>query len=488
MAQPRKTADLDRPVLLWFRRDLRLADNLALQSAVVSRRPVVPLFILEDDPPVRAPGAAALWWLDKSLRALAASLETRGSRLVLRRGVTCAVLDALVEETDAASVVWGRGYEPPLDARDDALADSLKGRGVDVCACEGKLLLDPAAVRTKTGGPYGVFTPFWRTAAELIPPMSLQAAPKAIPAPKTWPKSESLASWSLHPSKPDWSTGFDDWTPGEEGAEARLHAFLDDKLKTYPHDRDRPALDGSSRLSPHLAWGEITPRRLYCAVQARLAAHGLEQQADKFLSEIGWREFDYGLLAQQPALHREPFKRALSGLTWRRSAADLKAWQAGRTGYPIVDAGMRQLWQLGWMHNRVRLIASSFLVKHLLIDWREGEAWFWDCLVDADPANNPANWQWIAGTGADAQPFFRIFNPMTQGEKFDPNGDYVRQWVPELAKADRRWIHAPWTASEAELAGAGVQLGRDYPQPIVAHEVGRARALEALKAARQGAD
>ena len=476
----------DRPVLLWFRRDLRLADNLALQAAAASKRPVIPVFILEDDPPVRAPGGAGLWWLDQSLQALAADLEARGSRLVLRRGEARAVLDALVEQTGAASVFWNRGYEPGLDARDQALADALQARGVEVSCCEGKLLLDPEAVRTKTGGPYGVFTPFWRTASALIPPLDLQGPPEAVRAPKAWPTSEPLGSWKLHPTAPDWSGGFD-WTPGEAGAKASLHAFLDQKLQTYPHDRDRPARDGSSRLSPHLAWGEITPRQLHCAVQARLAAHGLESQAQKFLSEIGWREFDYGLLAQQPALHREPFKRALSGLKWRKSAADLEAWRRGRTGYPIVDAGMRQLWALGWMHNRVRLITSSFLVKHLLIDWRDGEAWFWDCLVDADPANNPANWQWIAGTGADAQPFFRIFNPVTQAEKFDPDGDYVRQWIPELAKADRRWIHAPWTASDAELAKAGVALGRDYPKPIVAHEVARARALEALRATRQAA-
>ncbi len=476
----------DRPVLLWFRRDLRLSDNLALQAAVASKRPVIALFILEVEPPVRGPGGASLWWLDASLKALAAELETRGSRLVLRRGRAQAVLDTMVEQTGAASVVWNRGYEPGLDVRDDAIAESLQARGVETSACEGKLLLDPQAVRTKTGGLYGVFTPFWRTASEQISDVRPLDAPKSLRSPGTWPHSDTLRDWGLHPSRPDWSAGFD-WTPGEAGAMSSLDTFLSDKLQTYPRDRDRPALDGSSRLSPHLTWGEITPRQLYCAVQARLAAHGLESQAQKFLSELGWREFDYGLLAQQPALKVEPFKRSLAGLKWRKSPADLEAWRRGRTGYPIVDAGMRQLWTLGWMHNRVRLITSSFLVKHLLIDWREGEAWFWDCLVDGDPANNPANWQWIAGTGADAQPFFRIFNPVTQGEKFDPDGDYVRQWVPELAKADRRWIHKPWTASEAELAQAGVTLGREYPEPVVAHEVARARALEALKATRQPA-
>ena len=481
-----KLQDADRPAVLWLRRDLRLSDNAALMAAVQSGRPVLPLAILEDDAPVRAPGAAARWWLDKSFRALAKDLEARGSRLLLRCGPAQATLEALVEATHAALVVWNRTYEPALDARDQALADSLRGMGIEACACEGKLLLDPAAVRTKTGGAYGVFTPFWRTARDQADPGAPATPPKSIRAPTQWPESERLESWKLHPAGPDWSSGFD-WTPGEAGAQASLTAFLDRKLKTYPHDRDRPAVDGSSRLSPHLAAGEITPRQIWCATQARLAAHGLENQADKFLSELGWREFDYGVLAQQPELHREPYRRQLAGLTWRRSAADLEAWKRGRTGYPIVDAGMRQLWTLGWMHNRVRLITASFLVKHLLIDWREGEAWFWDCLVDCDPANNPANWQWVAGTGADAQPFFRIFNPITQGEKFDPAGDYVRQWVPELAKADKAWIHSPWTAPDEALAKAGVKLGETYPRPIVEHGVARGRALDALKATRASA-
>ena len=481
MARP---TDDDRPVIVWFRRDLRLADHAALHAATASGRPVLPLFVLEDDPPVRTPGGAGRWWLDKSLKALAASLEARSCRLVLRRGEAGAVLDALVEETGAAAVLWSRSYEPPLDARDGEIAERLKGKGVEARACEGKLLLDPVSVRTKTGGPYGVFTPFWRAASSLVghgPPLR---APKAMRAPKHWPSSDALTDWKLHPSRPDWSAGFDVWKPGEEGAKAHLHDLLVSKLKTYPHDRDRPALDGSSRLSSHLAWGEISPRQVWCGVQARLAAHGLEHQTEKFLTELGWREFDYGLLAQQPELHEHPFRHSLDGLKWRVSGTDLEAWRRGRTGYPIVDAGMRQLWTLGWMHNRVRLITSSFLVKHLLIDWREGERWFWDCLVDGDPANNPANWQWTAGTGADAQPFFRIFAPVTQGEKFDPAGDYVRQWVPELAKADRRWIHAPWTASPEDLAQAGVTLGEDYPKPVVDHAEARVRALSALKAAR----
>ena len=476
-----------QPAILWFRRDLRLTDNAALQAAVYGGRPVIPLFILEDAPPVRGPGGAARWWLDASLRALTAGLEATGSRLILRRGAPETVLSALVEETGASMVAWNRGYEPPQDARDAELADVLRARGLEVYVGQGKLLLEPEAVRTKTGGAYGVFTPFWRTARAQVDSSKVVAAPKAIEPPKRWPESDALDAWSLHPSKPDWSKGFDGWTPGEAGAATRLGDFVKAKLATYPQDRDRPAVEGSSRLSPHLTWGEVTPRQVYCAVQTRLAAHGLEHQAEKFLSEIGWREFDYGVLAQQPALDREPFRRTLAGLVWRDSERDLQAWRRGLTGYPIVDAGMRQLWTTGWMHNRVRLITASFLVKHLLIDWRKGESWFWDCLVDADPANNTANWQWIAGTGADAQPFFRIFNPVTQGEKFDPDGAYVRRWIPELGKADRRWIHQPWTASPVDLAAAEVVLGRDYPEAVVDHDVARARALEALKATRKPA-
>ena len=478
-----KSGDAGRPVILWMRRDLRLADNAALQAAVASGRPVVPLVILEGEPPVRAPGAAARWWLDKSLKVIAEALEARGSRLILRRGEAQPTLESVIDAARAAVVVWNRTYDPLLDARDDQIGAALRAMNVEVRVCEGKLLLDPETVRTKTGGPYGVFTPFWRTARQQVRSDPPEGAPKSIRAPSHWPQSETLDAWKLHPVKSDWAEDFD-WTPGEAGAHALLKSFLDKKMKTYPHDRDCPAIDGSSRLSPHLAAGEITPRQVYCATQARLAAHGLEDQGEKFLSELGWREFNYGVLAQQPKLHCKPFKRSVAGLKWRNSKADLQAWKKGRTGYPIVDAGMRQLWNLGWMHNRVRLITASFLVKHLLIDWREGEAWFWDCLVDCDPANNPANWQWVAGTGADAQPFFRIFNPITQGEKFDPAGDYVRRWVPELAKAGETWIHAPWTAPQDELQRAGVELGKQYPQPIVPHEEARGRALEALRATR----
>lgn len=478
-----KSADGDRLAIVWFRRDLRLTDNPALQAAIESGRPVLPLFILETSPPERERGAASRWWLGRSLAALAASLEAIGSRLVLRRGQPGDILADLAKTNSA--VFWNRVYEPDAIARDTRLADELKAKGLEVQTFNASLLSEPDAVKTKTGGAYSVFTPYWRAARSRIERPALSARPKALTAPKAWPRGDRLADWKLQPSQPDWSTGFTDWTPGEDGAQARLDTLLDDILSDYPPARDRPAVEGSSRLSPHLTWGEIGPHQVYSAVEATLASHhGLETQADKFLSELGWREFNYNVLATHPRLHRKNVKPAFDAFPWRKSKPELRAWQRGLTGYPMVDAGMRQLWRSGWMHNRVRLITSSFLVKHLLLDWREGEAWFWDALVDGDPANNPANWQWIAGSGADAAPFFRIFNPIAQGEKFDPKGDYIRRWVPELAGLSNKLIHAPWMATPMELAEAGVTLGKTYPEPMVDHAFARTRALEALRSLR----
>ncbi len=471
--------------LVWFRRDLRLTDNPALAAAARSGLAVVPVFILETEPPVRAPGAASLWWLDKSLTTLAAALTAKGSRLILRRGDPRDLLPALASDTGARLLTWNADWQPAMRERDAGLAADLRSATLDVQTFNAGLLLEPEAIRTKTGGAYGVFTPFWRAARSQVGHPKLEPAPKTLAAPKAWPASEQLAAWGLHPAKPDWSQGFGDWTPGEAGAGAALERLLDERLGDYSRARDRPAEGGSSQLSPHLAWGEIGPRQIYCAVESRAAPHPeLASQADKFLSELAWREFNYGILNARGDLATRNVKRAFDAMAWRAAPLDLQAWKRGRTGYPVVDAGMRQLWRVGWMHNRVRLITASFLVKHLLIDWREGERWFWDTLVDADPANNPANWQWIAGSGADASPFFRIFNPVIQGEKFDPQGAYVRRWVPELARLPDRYIHAPWTAPGDVLKAAGVTLGRTYPKPIVDHALARVRALDALKAVR----
>ncbi|AYG96318.1 deoxyribodipyrimidine photo-lyase [Brevundimonas naejangsanensis] len=470
-----------RPVILWFRRDLRLGDNPALAAAIDTGRPILPVYILDEGGEGRRPGAASRWWLDKSLRALDVALRRRGGRLILRRGDSEAELRRLIDQTGADQVFMNRRFEPEAFIRDADIAHALKAEGIACHGFNGSLLARPGAVLTGAGKPYRVFTPFLKAL--------LQAAPDrlATPAPETLATPEGLAgedidAWGLHPTAPDWSQGFD-WTPGEAGAAAALSAFIEGGLADYAVGRDVPGRRGTSRLSPHLHWGEISPRSVVRAVRAA-AAQGrvAPAQADKFVAEIGWREFSAHLLHQFPYMAERAFRPEFDAMPWRTDPEGLAAWKKGRTGYPLVDAGMRELWATGWMHNRVRMVAASFLVKHLLIDWREGEAWFWDTLVDADLASNVQNWQWVAGSGADAAPYFRIFNPVAQGEKFDPAGRYVRRWVPELRALPGRWLHAPWTAPAAVQAEAGVRLGRTYPRPIVDHAAARARALDALKA------
>ncbi len=475
----------DAPILLWFRQDLRLTDNPALAHAVASGAPVIPVFILGPAADGRPYGAAALWWLDKSLRALDGALRATGSRLILRRGDPEAIIHALVAETGAGAVVWNRLYGGDAIARDTRLKADLRVSGIEARSCNAALLVEPWALKTGAGGAYKVYTPFWRAARGLVDAGQPPAPPARLPAPSAWPASDALDGWALHPSRPDWSTGFGDWTPGEAGAAERLDGFLDAALGDYGEARDRPAVEGTSRLSPHLHWGEIGPRQIWAAGQAAAArGQGREAALDKFLSEVGWREFNHHLLFAHPDLATANVRPMFDDLAWRRDPAGLEAWKTGQTGYPIVDAGMRQLWATGWMHNRVRLIVGSFLVKHLLVNWREGERWFWDTLVDACAANNPGNWQWVAGSGADASPFFRIFNPVTQGERFDGGGAYVRRWVPELARLPDAILHRPWTAEADRLKAAGVVLGRTYPKPIVDHAVARQRALDAFKGLR----
>jgi deoxyribodipyrimidine photo-lyase len=480
MAEASSAADA-RPVIVWFRRDLRLADNPALNAATEAGAPVIPLFVLDETEGLRAPGAASRWWLDKSLRALATDLAARGSTLILRRGPAADIVLKLAEETGAGGVVWNRLYDLQTRARDAALKAALKDRGVQAESFNAALLLEPWTVKNKSGEPFRVFTPFWRQARTQIAPIVPHAATGRLAAPVRWPDSEALDSFRLHPTTPDWSEGFSDWTPGEAGAQARLDHFLKTGLAAYPTDRDRPDLIGTSRLSPHLHFGEIGPRQVMHATETAASRDpATARGAEKFLSELGWREFSYSLLFHTHDLARDNIKPAFDRFRWITDEAALTAWKRGRTGYPLVDAGMRELWATGYMHNRVRMVVASFLIKHLLLDWREGEAWFWDTLVDADPANNPASWQWVAGAGADAQPFFRIYNPMEQGRKFDPEGVYTRRWVPELARLPDEHVHEPWEAPEDVLRRAGVTLGETYPQPIVEHKAARARALAAL--------
>ena len=474
MAKP-QPHDETPPVIWWLRQDLRLADNPALSAALKTGAPLIALYILDDETPgVWRIGGAARWWLHHSLRALAGDLETRGATLTLRRGRAAEILPELVRETGARAVFWNRQYEPFAIARDAVLKVALEQHGVVVTSSNGALLVEPWTVKTGSDGPFRVFTPFWKAASSRIAVDALLPQPKRIAAPAGPPRSDALEAWNLAPRAPDWATGFAPlWQPGEAGAKQRLAAFIDEALPAYATDRDKPDRSGTSRLSPHLHWGEISPRTVWRAIATRAEAGGggLSSQADKFFSELGWREFAHHLLFHFPHIPDGNFRAAFDAFPWRQDDNALRAWRRGRTGYPIVDAGMRELWTTGWMHNRVRMIVASFLIKDLLLDWREGERWFWDTLLDADLANNAASWQWVAGSGADAAPYFRIFNPVTQGEKFDPDGTYVRRWLPELAALDTRLIHRPWQSSTPP---------KDYPARIVDHAAARDRALAAF--------
>ncbi|MDX2264658.1 MAG: deoxyribodipyrimidine photo-lyase [Hyphomicrobiales bacterium] len=478
---------MSRPHLLWLRRDLRLGDHPALEAAAAPGAPVIPVFV--HDPGLGgtwALGAASRWWLDGSLRALDAALRARGSRLVLRSGLAVDTLRALARETKASAVYFTRGYEPFIKPVEIALRDALAEDGVECRRFGGHILNEPEDVMNKSGEPFKVFTPYYKTVLARGEPRAPKPAPETLAAPKTWPKSENLDSWGFQPTKPDWAGGMRAaWTPGEAGAHARLQEFTTAIMRGYGESRNMPGQDGTSRLSPHLAFGEISPHQVWMAVSAAAETAGASGGAESYLREIVWREFSYQLLFHNPRLPDQAFRPEFAPFPFVEDSAGLRAWRRGRTGYPIVDAGMRQLWQTGWMHNRVRMIVASFLIKHLLIDWREGERWFWDTLVDADLANNSSSWQWVAGSGADAAPYFRIFNPVLQGEKFDAEGGYIRRFVPELAGLAPEHIHAPWNAPPAALAKAGVRLGRTYPAPIVDHAKARARALAAYEKIKQ---
>ncbi len=452
--------------ILWLRRDLRLADQPALLAAIADG-PVIPVYILDDATPKHyAMGGASRWWLHHSLTSLDAALRAKGSRLILRRGTCEDVLPALAEETGATGVHCIRHHEPWWRNAERAVAKRL-----DLVCHDGNYLAPPGSITTGSGGQYKIFTPFWRALKTTMPPPQPARAAADIPAPTHWPKSDMLDDWGLLPTKPDWSTGFvEEWTPGEDGAHARLTAFKR-HAANYGETRNLPSVEGSSRLSPHLHFGEVSAAQVWHAVAD---AGG---SVDTFLGEIGWRDYAQNVIRQFPDYGSKNARDTLDALPWRTGKAaddDLKAWQQGRTGYPIVDAGMRQLWATGWMHNRVRMITASFLIKHLLIDWRAGERWFWDCLVDADYGSNAVNWQWTAGTGVDSNMFVRIMAPLVQSPKFDA-GDYIRRWVPELAGVRGDAVHDP------DAAGC---RPRGYPAKIIGHREGRERALAAVKQVR----
>ena len=469
--------------LLWLRRDFRLADHPALHAACERHDRVVPVYIHapEEDAPWM-PGGASRWWLHHSLGVMEESLHAAGARLIIRRGDSLETLRTLLRETGASAVYWSRLYEPAAIARDSRIKTALRSEGIDAESFNSALLFEPWTVKTGSGDAYRVFTPFWRNASSHLTGTAPLAAPDSIPPPAKVPDSLPLQALELLPRIP-WADGFSPrWQPGEPGALAALDRFCDERIPAYRQARDQPAEDATSSLSPHLHFGEISPRQVVARTQAQAAADnsaGMVSGSEHFIREVGWREFAHHLLYHYPETPDKPMYADKFGrFPWRQRreyGADLDAWQRGQTGIPIVDAGMRQLWATGWMHNRVRMIAASLLTKNLLIPWQEGAQWFWDTLVDASLANNTLGWQWVAGCGADAAPYYRIFNPVLQSAKFDPNGIYLRRWLPELAGMPNDAIHAPWE-KPALLSGTG------YPKPIVDLAHSRTRALAAYEA------
>ncbi len=473
--------------LFLFRNDLRLQDNTALSAAIKTGQPIVLLYVFDDTDAHWPLGSASRWWLHHSLQSLVSSIHALGGSLILRRGNTRDILREIICSANVDKLFFSRMYEPFQCQLEEGIYQDWHDQ-IEVKRYGGYLLFEPEQIRTGQGDPYKVFTPFWKSCLTQTEPSvsrNSQLKQKSFYPDKL--DSDKLESWGLLPTQPDWSTGFSRWQPGEKGAMHCFTRFLKSGIQNYDEDRDRPDRDGTSSLSPHLHFGEIAPARIWRDVKQAISNKKVKQsQAMCFLRELGWRDFSNHLLYHWSDLPNKAFRPEYQSFPWKRNQKALLAWQKGYTGYPIVDAGMRQLWQSGWMHNRVRMIVASFLVKHLLIHWRDGEEWFWDTLLDADLANNSASWQWVAGSGADAAPYFRIFNPILQGKKFDPDGDYVRHWVPELLKLPTKYIHEPWLADESSLAKAGIALGQDYPEPIVEHTTGRKRALAAFEAFKNG--
>lgn len=466
--------------LVWFRLDLRLEDNPAFQAAIDAGLPIVPVYILPDEKE-ETPwdmGGASRWWLHHALEDLKLQLRAYQLNLIIGRGNSLDLLQYWVKECHVTHIFWNRRYEPKCIARDTHIKKTFTAQGVEVETFNAYLLHEPHTVYGKSNKPFQVFTPFWKQCLTLPIRKKVKISFSAIKVPKHWPKSLTIDDLKLLP-KIHWDIEFPKtWEPTRKAALARLKTFLNAKISSYESDRDIPAIDGTSTLSPYLHFGQISVCEIFEAVQSSACSEKL--YAKKYIAELGWREFAYHLLYHFPQTTNEPLHSNFAHFPWNIDAQKLKAWQKGLTGYPIVDAGMRQLWQTGWMHNRVRMIIASFLVKHLLQPWQSGAEWFWDTLVDADLASNTLGWQWSAGCGADAAPYFRIFNPILQSQKFDPEGEYIRRYIPELSKLSNRNIHTPWLADERELAKAEVTLGETYPQPIVDHNQARQAALAAF--------
>ncbi|WP_461081525.1 cryptochrome/photolyase family protein [Spirosoma flavus] len=465
-------------IIFWFRRDLRLSDNAALREAA-KQGTVLAIYILDERTEFSI-GGASRWWLHHSLAALNKALA---GKLLLFKGDATQIIPQLVTSTKAKGVYWNTCYEPAYLATDQTIKQQLSDDGLNVQTFEESYLWPLSEVVKKDGTPYKVYNPFLRARLAATPPALPQPRPRGLELASTQPTgSVSLDALALLPTIP-WDTGIRQaWTPGEDSAQALLSSFVATKLDHYGSERNYPARDVLSRLSPYLHYGELSPRQIWHAVYAAKAERGQSAENVKaFISEICWRDFAYTLLFHFPETSTESYNQRLKRLEWTYNEELLKKWQQGQTGIPIVDAGMRQLWQTGYMHNRVRMITASFLIKNLLTDWRVGAAWFLDCLVDADLAVNTLNWQWVAGTGLDAAPFFRVFNPVLQSRKYDSKGDYIKSYVPELKDLPAKYIHAPWLAPESVLDKANLQLGRNYPAPCVDLQASTQAALAAYR-------
>jgi deoxyribodipyrimidine photo-lyase len=464
-------------VLVWLRRDLRLEDHPALAAAFAAGLAPIPVYLWSpEEEGTWAPGAASRSWLRRSLLSLEADLRRRGSRLVVRRGPAGQALQDMLRETGAVGVFWNRRYESVAMRRDAEIKEQLLAAGLEARSFSSATLFAPNRVANQAGKPFQVFTPFWKHCRTLPIVEAAPALPAAEwPQPDRWPSSLSIDDLGLAPNRPWDAAFFDPPEPGESGAHRELDRFVQGALHRYQRGRDMMAEEGTSRLSPRLAFGELSPGQVWRAAQPL----AIGSDGETYLRELGWREFAYHLLFHFPDTPTQPLRPEFAAFPWRDDPVRLRAWQRGQTGYPLVDAGMRQLWATGWMHNRARMVVGSFLVKHLLQPWQRGAEWFWDTLVDADLASNTLGWQWVGGCGADAAPYFRVFNPVLQGLKFDPEGVYVRRWVPELAGLAAPWVHQPWEAPAEILRNAGVQLGGNYPHPLVESKTAREQALAA---------
>ncbi|MBX7145735.1 MAG: DNA photolyase family protein [Alphaproteobacteria bacterium] len=471
-----------RPTIVWFRQDLRLGDNPALKAALDENRPIILLYIYDENfaSPWSIQGAS-LWWLGQSLLFLERKIKYFKNKLILKRGSVLNLIPHIIRETRAISLHWNRCYEPSSINRDTLLKEKLQKQGIEVTSHNALLLSEPWHNLNQSKQPFKVFTPFWNRLRNNLNISYTYWYPKHLPCPDKFPESDNLKEWKLDPF---WSKKFKSyWQPGEDHAEKQLDDFIQKKIFNYSKKRDYPYDACTSRMSPYLHWGEISPARIWSkTIQQSFYKDASTEQIESFLRQLGWREFCHSLLFYWPTFPAQAWQDKFNNFPWNDKEEHFNAWCCGRTGYPFIDAAMQELWQTGWMHNRARMVVASFLIKDLLIPWQKGEAWFWDTLVDADLAQNSSNWQWVAGSGADASPYFRIFNPILQSKKFDPQGNYIRQWLPILKNLSDNDIHTPWKLSKEKLKDCGLVLGKNYPYPIVDHEVARKKALNAYKA------